>query len=171
MSQEDYMRRKNMSVDNLIRDIVFSTTFATIGNVSKVYDKGLRIDVTLPVSSVNKEPIVLSGIEVVTIGSNKVRVHYTPEIGDAVLVFSTDTYYPEIEYAHKTNSFDTVPYFTPYSMVTMKALILQTSGNDDKALFIDIKDNEVTIDVPDSISNVKIKAKKIDINNGHLTVT
>jgi hypothetical protein len=53
----------------------------------------------------------------------------------------------------------------------MKAIVVQANTSNSDALTIAIKDNEVTIDVPDSITNVKINAKKIDINNGHLTVT
>lgn len=170
-AQDARMRRNAMSSDNIIKEVVFKHTFIAVGNVSKVYSKGARVDVTLPVLSADNLPTVYPGIEVLRPGTQNIRVEYEPKVGDVAIVFTAKNYYPSVEYGKRPVGFDVEPYYADYDIPNMKAIIVQTNVSNSDALTIAIKDNEVTIDVPDSIANVKINAKKIDINKGHLTVT
>lgn len=170
MEEYKQLRSKSVSFESKIKSLITAINFSCVGNVSKVYKDGKRIDVTLPYLTVNNTPIEIKGVEVLRPGTHKVKVLYTPEVGDAVIVFAMQNYKQSMQYGQTPLPKSQCPYFDLYGNTTMKALLVQTNEENTEALNIDIKDDQVTIDVPSSISTVNINATKVNINDGHLTV-
>ena len=169
---EDYrnVRSTQVSFENKIRSLITDIRFSCIGNVSKVYAEGKRVDVVLPYLTVNNEPITLKGIEVLRQGTHKVRITYTPEVGDAVIVLAMQNYNGSTKFAHTPLPKDQCPYFELYGNTTMKAILVQTNEDNKDALnvAIDIENKEVTIDYPDATINLNCKILKV--NDTQLTV-
>lgn len=185
MEEYERLRKNNISVDNIIKGLITNIRFSCIGNVSKVYGKGKRVDVTLPYMTVNNEPIVLKGAEVLRPGTHKVRVVYTPEIGDVAVVFAMQNYYSSGVFGSLPKPKDQCPFFDKYGNSTLKAILVQTNEDNEEAVQISIEEKvsivcnkEINIDLKNSSSvnvncpdaDVKLKAKSVDINDGHLTV-
>ena len=169
---EDYrsVRGQQVSFENKIRSLITDIRFSCIGNVSKVYAEGKRIDVTLPYLTVNNEPITLKGIEVLRQGTHKIKVKFIPEIGDAVIVLAMQNYNGKTEFKPTVKPKEQCPYFELYGNTTMKAILVQTNDTNSDALNITIdgKNNEVTIDYPKATINLNCKTLKV--NNTQLTV-
>lgn len=163
-------RSTQVSFENKIRSLITDIRFSCIGNVSKVYAKGKRVDVVLPYLTVNNEPITLKGIEVLRQGTHKVRITYTPEVGDAVIVLAMQNYNGSTKFAHTPLPKDQCPYFELYGNTTMKAILVQTNEENTDALNvnIDIENKEVNIDYPDATINLNCKVLKV--NDTQLTV-
>lgn len=185
MEEYERLRKNNISIDNIIKGLITNIRFSCIGNVSKVYGKGKRVDITLPYMTVNNEPIVLKGAEVVRPGTHNVRVTYEPEVGDVAIVFAMQNYFPSGMFGALPKPENQCPYFDKYGNATLKAILVQTNEDNEKAVHIDIgekisivcdkdvaidlkKSSSVTINCPDA--EVSLKAKSVDINDGHLTV-
>ena len=169
---EDFrtVRGTQVSFENKIRSLITDIRFSCVGNVSKVYAEGKRVDVVLPYLTVNNEPITLKGIEVLRQGTYKVKITYTPEVGDAVIVLAMQNYNGETKYAPTPLPKDQCPYFELYGNTTMKAILVQTNEENTDALnvAIDIENKEVTIDYPDATVNLNCKVLKV--NDTQLTV-
>ena len=167
METYERLRKNNVSLDNAIKNIITSIHFSCIGNVSKVYGNGKRIDVTLPYMTANNEPIVLKGAEVLRPGTHKVRVTYTPEVGDVAIVFAMQNYYKSGSFGTTPQKMQQCPFFDKYGVSTLKAILVQTNEDNDEAVHIDIGE-KITIDCPNI--EVELNAKSLNVNNGHLTV-
>ena len=185
MEEYERLRKNNISLDNIIKGLITNIRFSCIGNVSKVYGKGKRVDVTLPYMTVNNESITLKGAEVVRPGTHNVKVTYSPEVGDVALVFAMQNYFPSGVFGALPKPKDQCPFFDKYGNATLKAILVQTNEDNEKAVQIDIGEKvsivcnkEIDIDLENSSSitvncpnaDVSLNAKSVDINNGHLTV-
>lgn len=146
------LRGNNVSVDNKIKSLITAIHFNCIGNVSKVYAKGFRVDITLPYLNVNNKPIVLKGVEIVRPGTHKIKINYTPEIGDVALVFATQNYNGSGKFAQPVLPKDQCPYFDPYGDCTLKAILVQTNEDNPSAINIDIEDTNITVSCPSSLT-------------------
>lgn len=164
------LRSQQVSFDNKIKGLITAIRFSCIGSVKSVYAEGKRIDVVLPYLTVNNEPIILKGIEVLRPGTHKVKITYTPEIGDAVIVLAMQNYNGSTKFAPTPLPQNQCPYFDLYGNTTMKALLVQTNEENTDALnvTIDIKNKEVTIDYPNATVNLNCKVLKV--NDTQLTV-
>lgn len=151
---EDYrnVRSTQVSFENKIRSLITDIRFSCIGNISKVYAKGKRVDVVLPYLTVNNEPITLKGIEVLRQGTHKVKITYTPEIGDAVIVLAMQNYNGSTKFAHTPLPKDQCPYFELYGNTTMKAILVQTNEDNANAINIKVNDTQLEIECPVSVS-------------------
>lgn len=178
------LRSQQISFDNKIRGLITNIRFSCIGSVKSVYAEGKRIDVVLPYLTVNNEPIVLKGIEVLRPGTHKVRITYTPEIGDAVIVFAMQNYNGSTKFAPTPLPKNQCPYFDLYGNTTMKALLVQTNEDNEESISIAIDDTKIDITCPDTVTlncnadvtinasdvNVALNAKKFSVNDTQLTV-
>ena len=151
---EDYrsIRGQQVSFENKIKSLITEIRFSCIGSVKLVYAEGKRIDVVLPYLTVNNEPIVLKGIEVLRPGTHKVKITYKPEIGDAVLVFAMHNYNGNTQFSPTPLPKDQCPYFELYGNTTMKAILVQTNEVNENAININIEDTSIDITCPSSIS-------------------
>ena len=178
----DYLRQKSIPFAVKLKATVQNFKFNCIGTVSKVNSDGTRVTVTLPYLDSNLKPIQLQGIEVLRPGTHAVQVKYKPSVGDVALVFAMQDYWSEAKFS-ATPEKQTVKA-EPYGNVTMKAILVQTNEDNDKATIIEVKDNELNITTPLKLnvtcekditvdagnSNVIIKSKKTTVND-HLEIT
>lgn len=183
---EDYraLRSQQVSFDNKIKGLITNIRFSCIGSVKSVYSEGKRIDVVLPYLTVNNEPIVLKGIEVLRPGTHKVKITYTPEVGDAVIVLAMQNYNGTTKFNSTQLPQNQCPYFELYGNTTMKALLVQTNEENKDAINISVEDTEIKITCPEKVTincnadvtinasdvNVALKAKKFSVNDTQLTV-
>ena len=178
------LRSEQVSFENKIRSLITEIRFSCIGNVSKVYAEGKRIDVILPYLTVNNEPITLKGIEVLRYGTHKVKISYTPEVGDAVIVLAMQNYNGTTQFSPTPLPRDKCPYFELYGNTTMKAILVQTNEDNEDAINISVNNTDVEVTCPGTITvncesdvtidasnvNVNLNAKKFSVNDTSLTV-
>lgn len=169
MEQFERLRASCSSLDNKVKSVITALHFGCVGNVSTVYSEGKRIDVTLPYKDSNGDNVVLKGVEVLRPGTHKVKVVYTPEKGDLALVFAMQDLYIEGKFNNTPLPMEQCPAYDRYGDITLKAILVQTNEYNSDALNIEVKDSEVNVTC-NSNQTVNIKAKQVNINNGHLTV-
>lgn len=169
MEQYKHLRAENVSFNNQVKTLISTLRFGCIGNVSNVYEGGKRVDITLPYKDVNEQEVVLKGVELLRPGTHKVKINYEPEKGDLVLAFAMQDLYLEGKFSTQTASWEDCPYFNSYGDITLKAIPVQTNEDNDSALNITIKDEEVEVKCANN-QKVSIIAKSVNINNGHFTV-
>ena len=176
MGAQSRLREKTIPFEVKIKRLITSMHLNCIGTVADVSADGSRIDAVLPYLDCNSKPITIKGIEVLRIGTHKVKVKVKPEVGDVVLLFAQQDYWPEVTFAHvptpKKVSSDA------YNDVTIKALLVQTNEDNPNATIVDIKSDAVSITAPlrlditcDSAVNITNKGDATITNKGSTNVT
>lgn len=139
MSDLSYFRDMNLSENAQVKDCVFGTLLLGIGTIKKIYNKGTRADVTLPYFDMNKQPVSVSGVELVRTGTSKVSVFIEPEVGDCVLLFATQQYVPELK---NGGSPEEAPFAPAYGKANIKGILVQPNAEPKDSLNIHIDDKQ-----------------------------
>lgn len=169
----EFLRQQNIPFEVKLKYLMQTTRFNVVGTVSKVYDEGRRVDITLPYLDCNLKPEVLKGIEVLRPGTHNIIVKYEPKIGDVALVFGMQDYWAEGKFAHQPEKQSVQA--EPYSNVTMKAILVQTNEDNSNATIVELTDDELNIKTPLKVNvtvngnEASVTCDKLTINN-HLTV-
>ena len=140
------LRQKTIPIDVKLKNLVQKIKFSCVGTVSSVNSDGTRIDVTLPYLDCNMRPIKLKGIEVLRPGTHNIIIKYKPKIGDVALVISTQNCWLEAKYNRTPEQLSTL--FEPYSIPTMKAILVQTNEDNSDATTIEVTDKELKVTTP-----------------------
>ena len=157
MDELGIIRQKNYTQNQKVKDIVLRTLIIGTGNIVKVYKKGLRADVALTYVDANNKPIHLRGVELMRLGTSKIGVFIEPEVGDCVILFTTQHYLDE--YKVLQNPLPKRPNASLYSNANIKAFVLQPNAELTDGTFIHItQDNKVTITNKSDV-NITIKGK------------
>lgn len=165
----DYIRQRAIPFEVKLKSLIQDIRFNVVGTVSKVYDEGKRVDVTLPYLDCNMKPIVLAGIEVLRPGTHAITIKYSPEVGDVALVFAMQDYWVEGMFSHQPEKQSVKA--EPYSNVTMKAILVQTNEDNEDATIVEVAEDAINITAPFPVNITCKDAVTIDASDQEVSLT
>ena len=144
MDELGVIRQRNYTKNQQTRDVVLKTLIIGTGNILKVYAKGKRADVTLTYADANSKPVIIRGVELLRLGTSKVGVFVEPNIGDCVVLLTTQHYLDEYK-VQQTPQMQ-LPNASLYSNANIKGFVLQPNAELTEGTFIHIDtQNNVSI--------------------------
>ena len=69
MDELGVIRQKNYTKNQQTRDVVLKTLIIGTGNITKVYAKGKRADVSLTYMDASSKPVIVRGVELLRMGT------------------------------------------------------------------------------------------------------
>lgn len=160
----EFLASREKSAFQLIRENTYKIPFSLLAVVSKVYKSGedpvLCIDCKDINSTMSGKETEYKGIEVVRFGNGKANIYIEPEVGDIVMLFA----FQNFSLKQELNQKPAKPQgFVPYSVSTMKAVLIQPTDPKDALTNIQIKGDGV-IELWNDAD--KKNAINIDLTNG-----
>ena len=144
MDELGVIRQKNYTKNQQTRDVVLKTLIIGTGNITKVYAKGKRADVALTYMNANGRPVIIRGVELLRMGTSKVGIFVEPNVGDCVILLTTQHYLDEYKVQQLPQM--KLPNASLYSNANIKGFVLQPNAELTDGTFIHVDtQNNVTI--------------------------
>ena len=145
---------ESASLSALLSNIVNSRNIINVGVITKVIDENF-INVRLYNTDINGNPIYISAVRLLHIGTFKLKIKVTPAIGDTVLLLANKDFIEVLENNHEQKPADVV--IEPYSKSTMQAILISPEEDDNNKTTISInEDGNISLETLGNI-NVSIK--------------
>lgn len=145
---------ESASLSALLSNIVNSRNIINVGIITKVIDENF-INVRLYNTDINGNPIYISAVRLLHIGTFKLKIKVTPAIGDTVLLLANKDFIEVLENNHEQKPADVV--IEPYSKSTMQAILISPEEDDNNKTTISInEDGNISLETLGNI-NVSIK--------------
>lgn len=145
---------ESASLSALLSNIVNSRNIINIGIITKVIDENF-INVRLYNTDINGNPIYISAVRLLHIGTFKLKIKVTPAIGDTVLLLANRDFIEVLENNHEQKPADVM--IEPYSKSTMQAILISPEEDDNNKTSISInEDGNITLETLGKI-DVSIK--------------
>lgn len=142
------------SLSALLSNIVNSRNIINVGVITKVIDENF-INVRLYNTDINGNPIYVSAVRLLHIGTSKLKIKFTPAIGDTVLLLANRDFVEVLENNHEQKPADVM--VEPYSKSTMQAILISPEEDDNNKTAITInEDGNITLETLGKI-DVSIK--------------
>ena len=142
------------SLSALLSNIVNSRNIINVGVITKVIDENF-INVRLYNTDINGNPIFVSAVRLLHIGTSKLKIKVTPAIGDTVLLLANRDFVEVLENNHEQKPADVM--VEPYSKSTMQAILISPEEDDNNKTAITInEDGNITLETLGKI-DVSIK--------------
>lgn len=144
MDELGVIRQKNYTKNQQTRDVVLKTLIIGTGNITKVYAKGKRADVAMTYMDANGKPVIVRGVELLRMGTSKVGIFVEPNVGDCVILLTTQHYLDEYKVQQMPQL--KLPNASLYSNANIKGFVLQPNAELTDGTFIHVDtQNNVTI--------------------------
>ena len=142
------------SLSALLSNIVNSRNIINVGVITKVIDENF-INVRLYNTDINGNPIYVSAVRLLHIGTSKLKIKVTPAIGDTVLLLANRDFVEVLENNHEQKPANVM--VEPYSKSTMQAILISPEEDDNNKTAITInEDGNITLETLGKI-DVSIK--------------
>ena len=142
------------SLSALLSNIVNSRNIINVGVITKVIDENF-INVRLYNTDINGNPIYVSAVRLLHIGTSKLKIKVTPAIGDTVLLLANRDFIEVLETNHDKKAAEVL--VEPYSKSTMQAILISPEEDDNNKTAITInEDGNITLETLGKI-DVSIK--------------
>ena len=139
---------------SLLANIVNRKNIINIGTICKVIDKNF-VNVRLYNTDEYGDPIIISAVRLLHIGTSKFKITVSPAIGDNVLLLSSRDFIKTVEYNHTAEK--KKEFAEPFGNATVQAILISPEEDDNNKTAISIdEEGNVTFDTLGKI-NVAVK--------------
>lgn len=139
---------------SLLANVVNRKNIINIGIICKVIDKNF-VNVRLYHTDEYGEPIIISAVRLLHIGTSKFKITVSPAIGDNVLLLSSRDFIKTVEYNHTAEK--KKEFAEPFGNATVQAILISPEEDDNNKTAISInEDGNITLETLGKI-DVSIK--------------
>ena len=171
----------NADLYSLLTNVVNRKNIINIGTICKVIDENF-VNVRLYNTDEYGDPIIISAVRLLHIGTSKFKITVSPAIGDNVLLLSSRDFIKTLEYNHTAQK--KKEFAEPFGNATVQAILISPEEDDNNKITIDVDENgSVTLktkgdtsikvdgDVDLEAQNVTIKGNtKTEIKGGQVKI-
>ena len=144
----------NADLYSLLANVVNRKNIINIGTICKVIDENF-INVRLYNTDEYGDPIIISAVRLLHIGTSKFKITVSPAIGDNVLLLSSRDFIKTLEYNHTAEK--KKEFAEPFGNATVQAILISPEEDDNNKTAISIDEvGNVTFDTLGKI-NVAVK--------------
>lgn len=144
----------NADLYSLLANVVNRKNIINIGTICKVIDKNF-INVRLYNTDEYGEPIIISAVRLLHIGTSKFKITVSPAIGDNVLLLSGRDFIKTVEYNHTAEK--KKEFAEPFGNATVQAILISPEEDDNNKTAISInEEGNITVETLGKI-DVSIK--------------
>ena len=152
----------NADLYSLLANVVNRKNIINIGTICKVIDKNF-VNVRLYNTDEYGDPIIISAVRLLHIGTSKFKITVSPAIGDNVLLLSGRDFIKTVEYNHTAEK--KKEFAEPFGNATVQAILISPEEDDNNKTAISIdEEGNVTFDTLGKI-NVAVKDGFSDSGN------
>lgn len=146
----------NADLYSLLSNVVNRKNIINIGTICKVIDENF-VNVRLYNTDEYGDPIIISAVRLLHIGTSKFKIKVSPAIGDNVLLLSSRDFIKTVEYNHTAKK--KKEFAEPFGNATVQAILISPEEDDNNKTAITIDENgNITFDTLGKIE-VSIKDK------------
>lgn len=139
---------------SLLANVVNRKNIINIGTICKVIDKNF-VNVRLYNTDEYGDPIIISAVRLLHIGTSKFKITVSPAIGDNVLLLSGRDFIKTVEYNHTAEK--KKEFAEPFGNATVQAILISPEEDDNNKTAISInEDGNITVETLGKI-DVSIK--------------
>ena len=139
---------------SLLTNVVNRKNIINIGTICKVIDKNF-VNVRLYNTDEYGDPIIISAVRLLHIGTSKFKITASPAIGDNVLLLSGRDFIKTVEYNHTAEK--KKEFAEPFGNATVQAILISPEEDDNNKTAITInEDGNITLETLGKI-DVSIK--------------
>ena len=139
---------------SLLANVVNRKNIINIGTICKVIDKNF-VNVRLYNTDEYGDPIIISAVRLLHIGTSKFKITVSPAIGDNVLLLSGRDFIKTVEYNHTAEK--KKEFAEPFGNATVQAILISPEEDDNNKTAITInEDGNITLETLGKI-DVSIK--------------
>lgn len=144
----------NADLYSLLANVVNRKNIINIGTICKVIDKNF-VNVRLYNTDEYGDPIIISAVRLLHIGTSKFKITVSPAIGDNVLLLSSRDFIKTLEYNHTAEK--KKEFAEPFGNATIQAILISPEEDDNNKTDITInEDGNITLETLGKI-DVSIK--------------
>lgn len=144
----------NADLYSLLTNVVNRKNIINIGTICKVIDKNF-VNVRLYNTDEYGDPIIISAVRLLHIGTSKFKITVSPAIGDNVLLLSSRDFIKTVEYNHTAEK--KKEFAEPFGNATVQAILISPEEDDNNKTAITInEDGNITLETLGKI-DVSIK--------------
>ncbi len=144
----------NADLYSLLANVVNRKNIINIGTICKVIDKNF-VNVRLYNTDEYGDPIIISAVRLLHIGTSKFKITVSPAIGDNVLLLSSRDFIKTVEYNHTAEK--KKEFAEPFGNATVQAILISPEEDDNNKTAISInEDGNITVETLGKI-DVSIK--------------
>ena len=144
----------NADLYSLLTNVVNRKNIINIGTICKVIDKNF-VNVRLYNTDEYGDPIIISAVRLLHIGTSKFKITVSPAIGDNVLLLSGRDFIKTLEYNHTAEK--KKEFADPFGNATIQAILISPEEDDNNKTAITInEDGNITLETLGKI-DVSIK--------------
>lgn len=144
----------NADLYSLLTNVVNRKNIINIGTICKVIDENF-VNVRLYNTDEYGDPIIISAVRLLHIGTSKLKITVSPAIGDNVLLLSSRDFIKTLEYNHTAEK--KKEFAEPFGNATVQAILISPEEDDNNKTAISInEDGNITLETLGKI-DVSIK--------------
>jgi len=144
----------NADLYSLLSNVVNRKNIINIGTICKVIDENF-VNVRLYNTDEYGDPIIISAVRLLHIGTSKFKIKVSPAIGDNVLLLSGRDFIKTVEYNHTAEK--KKEFAEPFGNATVQAILISPEEDDNNKTAITInEDGNITLETLGKI-DVSIK--------------
>lgn len=144
----------NADLYSLLANVVNRKNIINIGTICKVIDENF-VNVRLYNTDEYGDPIIISAVRLLHIGTSKFKITVSPAIGDNVLLLSGRDFIKTVEYNHTAEK--KKEFAEPFGNATVQAILISPEEDDNNKTAISInEDGNITVETLGKI-DVSIK--------------
>ena len=144
----------NADLYSLLTNVVNRKNIINIGTICKVIDKNF-VNVRLYNTDEYGDPIIISAVRLLHIGTSKFKITVSPAIGDNVLLLSSRDFIKTLEYNHTAEK--KKEFAEPFGNATVQAILISPEEDDNNKTALTInEDGNITLETLGKI-DVSIK--------------
>jgi hypothetical protein len=150
---------------SLLANVVNRKNIINIGTICKVIDKNF-VNVRLYNTDEYGDPIIISAVRLLHIGTSKFKITVSPAIGDNVLLLSGRDFIKTVEYDHTAEK--KKEFAEPFGNATVQAILISPEEDDNNKTAISInEDGDITVE---SLGKIDISVKDSFSDSGNKLV-
>lgn len=149
----------NADLYSLLANVVNRKNIINIGTICKVIDENF-VNVRLYNTDEYGDPIIISAVRLLHIGTSKFKITVSPAIGDNVLLLSSRDFIKTLEYNHTAEK--KKEFAEPFGNATVQAILISPEEDDNNKTAISINENgnitletlgKIDVSIKDSFSD------------------
>lgn len=149
----------NADLYSLLTNVVNRKNIINIGTICKVIDKNF-VNVRLYNTDEYGDPIIISAVRLLHIGTSKFKITVSPAIGDNVLLLSSRDFIKTVEYNHTAEK--KKEFAEPFGNATVQAILISPEEDDNNKTAITINESgnitletlgKIDVSIKDSFSD------------------
>lgn len=151
----------NADLYSLLANVVNRKNIINIGTICKVIDENF-VNVRLYNTDEYGDPIIISAVRLLHIGTSKFKITISPAIGDNVLLLSGRDFIKTVEYNHTAEK--KKEFAEPFGNATVQAILISPEEDDNNKTAITInEDGNITLE---TLGKIDVSIKDNFSDNG-----